>query len=355
MKVLYITNIPSPFRVDFFNEFGKYCDLTVIFERKRAKDRERDWQSLEFHYFKGIFLKGKSIGADLSFCPEIVKYLQRKYDKIIFGGYTSPTCIMAIEYLRMKKIPFWLNADGGVIKKDKLLVGMLKHHIISSARGWLSTGNLTTQYLCHYGAKKELVYLYPFTSMLEQELYNPSLEEKENKKHVLHINEKKVIISVGQFIPRKGFDLLVETAKRLKYPAGIYIIGGKANEKYASIENVHFIDFMDKARLREYYIAADLFVFPTREDVWGLVLNEAMAYGLPVVASTNAIASHELVIEGENGFLVNPEDIEKMAEKIDKILSDDDMRQNMGKISYEIIQGYTIEKMALRHMEILQK
>ena len=44
-----------------------------------------------------------------------------------------------------------------------------------------------------------------------------------------------------------------------------------------------------------------------------------------------------------------------MAEKIDKILSDDDMRQNMGKISYEIIQGYTIEKMALRHMEILQK
>ncbi|WP_041077414.1 hypothetical protein [Thermotoga caldifontis] len=56
MKVLFLTNIPSPYRVDFFEELGKYVDLTVLFERLHAKDRERDWHKLAFKNFRADFL-----------------------------------------------------------------------------------------------------------------------------------------------------------------------------------------------------------------------------------------------------------------------------------------------------------
>ena len=60
MKVLYLTNLASPYRVDFFNELSKYCDLTVLFERKKAADRDDEWYSNNYK-FKAIFLNSKNI------------------------------------------------------------------------------------------------------------------------------------------------------------------------------------------------------------------------------------------------------------------------------------------------------
>lgn len=59
MRVLFLTNIPSPYRIDFFNELGKLCELTVLFEREDATNREANWLKNEIQYFKGVFLSGK--------------------------------------------------------------------------------------------------------------------------------------------------------------------------------------------------------------------------------------------------------------------------------------------------------
>ena len=58
MKVLFMANIPSPYRVDFFNELGKYCDLTVTFEGETATDRDKKWKAAEYKNFKAHFMKG---------------------------------------------------------------------------------------------------------------------------------------------------------------------------------------------------------------------------------------------------------------------------------------------------------
>ena len=80
MKVLFITNVPSPYRVDFFNELGKFCDLTVTFEKRTSDERDKSWLQYKFENFKGIFLKGISLNTDTAFCfglKKIIKNLIR--------------------------------------------------------------------------------------------------------------------------------------------------------------------------------------------------------------------------------------------------------------------------------------
>ena len=77
MKVLYITNIPSPYKVDYYNELGKYCELTALFEAETSTERSEEWKKYRFETFDGIILKGKRVSVDTAFCPEIVIFLQK--------------------------------------------------------------------------------------------------------------------------------------------------------------------------------------------------------------------------------------------------------------------------------------
>ena len=220
---------------------------------------------------------------------------------------------------------------------------------------------MTDDYLIHYGADRKRIYHYPFTSVKMQEAYLPSEFEKLEKKRDLHIKEKKVVLAVGQFIHRKGLDLLIKCSTKLPSNTSIYIIGGEPTEEYKQllqtqkIENVHFSGFKSRNELQEYYIAADVFAFPTREDIWGLVLNEAMAKGLPCVASKHAIAANEMIVDGENGYIVEPENINDMVSRLNTLLENDDIRRRMAGKAYMCSQTYTIENMARRHIDILQE
>ena len=104
-----------------------------------------------------------------------------------------------------------------------------------------------------------------------------------------------------------------------------------------------------EAFLREGF-QADLFVFPTREDIWGLVINEAMAYGLPIITTDKCNAGAEL-IDG-NGILVKSESPEDLANGIDNLINDNN--ELLARRSLEIIRGYSLEAMADRHINIFQ-
>ena len=104
-KVFWLFNIPSPYRVEFFNELTKYVDLTVAFELRGAKDRNVLWKSEENHKFKSIFMKSYLIGTESAYCPEVFRLLKENKDSIIVvGGYSTPTGMAAILYLRTRYI-----------------------------------------------------------------------------------------------------------------------------------------------------------------------------------------------------------------------------------------------------------
>lgn len=359
MRVLFTANIPSPYRVDFFNELGQMCDLTVLFEVRKAKSRNSAWVAKETANFNAVYLRGIQVGEAEAICPEIIKYINKfRYDAIIIGMYSTPTAMLAIEWMNLNKIPFYISSDGGIKKNDSSIKRLIKKHYIASARGWLSTGKVTSEYLKYYGADSKKIYVYPFSSVKKDEVlkYRISNDEKKEIRKKLNIEEDKVVLSVGQFIYRKGYDILLEAAKEIDKSIGFYIIGGKATDEYMllkekyQLENVHFVDFMTKEKLAEYYKAADIFVLPTREDIWGLVINEAMAYGLPVVTTDKCCAGLEMIRDKINGRIVKSESVLELRDAILFTLNQPAMPEKV----LDIASKYTIERMALAHIDFLK-
>lgn len=361
-QLLFLTNIPAPYKTALFNELGKYTNLTVLYERKSASNRNVQWNTLSRQNYTEIFLNGISVTAETAFCIKIGNYLTKTYDFIIVGGYSTPTGMLAILKLYCKKIPFLISADGGFIKNDTPFKKAVKTFFISKASAWFSSGDTTTGYLMHYGAKKKHIYNYPFTSVMEKDITAKADPVRQNElRKKLGINEPQMVLSVGSYIYRKGYDVLIKAMKQLPKDIGVYIVGGKPTEEYQTLKNtyqlknLHFIDFKKKDELAEYYQAADLFVLPTREDIWGLVINEAMAFGLPVITTNRCIAGLELIENKKNGFIIENEHADELAEKIMEILTCPELCKEMSQNNIQQIQNYTIEKMAARYLEVLDQ
>lgn len=360
MKVLWLANIPSPYRVDFFNELGKYCELTVLFEKKASSERDSSWKQYKFENFQGIILKGINIKVDTAFCPSVIKFiLKREYDFIIVTNFTDCTGMLAISIMRKFGVKYWLESDGGFAKSGKGFTEKVKKHFIEKAELYLSTGTSHDEYYLKYGAVKEKIKNYPFSSIYEKDIMKRILtkEEKIKIRNELDIQEEKVVLAIGQFIHRKGFDILLKACMELDNTVGIYFIGGKPPKEYLDLvgnANIHFKKFMSKQNILKYCRASDVFVLPTREDIWGLVINEAFACGIPVVSTERCGAAIQLIQNGRNGYIVPVDDVEALQRKINEILKNDLLNLNMSCNALSTAHENTIETMVKRHMNLFK-
>jgi glycosyltransferase involved in cell wall biosynthesis len=148
--------------------------------------------------------------------------------------------------------------------------------------------------------------------------YREALEIKNNKKNLLY---------VGYLVKRKRLDLLLKSIKILAKKRTDFILkivgDGPEKENLAKLVDnlgiakfVSFEGYKQKEELIKYYAEADCFLFPTDFDIWGLVLVEAMAAGLPCIASIYAGSTYDLIIEGITGFSADFCETKIIAEKI---------------------------------------
>ncbi len=358
MKILWLTNIPSPYRLKFFEQLAKHCELTVLFERASSSERDDKWKEFSFDGYEGIVLSGIKIGRDKAFSFRALRYLlSKKYDKIILTDFLSPMGMMAVATLKLFRRKYILESDGGFAKEESFFKRAIKRFCIKGASMYFSTGKTHDDYYLNYGAKPEKIVRYPFSSVLEQDVLPSPLtkEEKRSLKDKLHVTEEKAVLFVGQMIHRKGIDILLESAKSFDDKVGFYLVGGTPTEEYASyvaehqLTNVHFIPFVSGEEMKEYYKMADLFVLPSREDIWGLVINEAMAYALPVITTKTCAAGIELISDMQNGCLVENNTAQELAHAVKKLLYDDALCEEIGKRNLEKIRNHTIESMVQSH------
>ena len=366
MKVLWITNVPSPYRVDFFNELGKQCELIVLFEKRTSDERDKSWLDFRAVSFTSVFLRGSSVNTDTAFCPSVIKYISDKsIDQIVLTNLSSPTGIIAIEFMKAFRIPYWLEGDGAFAKNGKSFRERLKRHLISGAKGYFSTSKAHDNYYLTYGAAPDRIYRYPFSSIHKADVVDKptNTDEKNSLRSALGLKGERIVVTVGRFSYKngygKGYDILLKACEKLPKNYGVYIIGDKPTDEFTvwkeqkELTHVHFLGFKRKDELFKYYRAADAFVLLSRGEAWGLVINEAMANGLPVITTDRCVAGLELVRNGENGYIVPVGDVTCTVEAIQNVLSADTIK--MGTRSLNIIRDYTIESMADAHAKLLSE
>jgi len=182
----------------------------------------------------------------------------------------------------------------------------------------------------------------------------------------LSIGEKcKIILFVGNLLPIKGVEYLIEAMTKVvqNYPesrlvvAGVDFQSGKLQE-LAQEKNLQgkvvFAGFIPPDRIPEYMVAADVFVLPSLSEGFPNVLLEAMAAGLPIVA-TRVGGLPEIVTEGENGFLVEPRNSQQLAEKIMLLLQDEEIRKGFSTNNIKKAEQYSWSKIVTSLEEVYLK
>ncbi len=328
MRVLIIFNHPAPYKVKAFNELSKYCDLTVLFERTKAKDRPDSFYDANEYKFNAIFLNDGYIGNEGTISNGPRKYIKEhrhEFDVIIMNGYSHFAEIKAIRYLHKHHIKFGLMINGGVVKKESVLKKIYKTSLVNKADFYMSPSSYASKYLEYYGANKNNIYKYIYSNLRENEIIASPIKDKTELRKRFNLPlDKKIFINACQFIERKNnMQLLSLFANRNDY---LVLVGeGPEKEKYLkfiednNMNNVVVLDFMKKEELFDLYKACDVHITLSKQDIFGHTVLEAFANGLPVISSNNVISSLEYIVDGYNGYIVNLKDNNEIAKKIDEI------------------------------------
>jgi glycosyltransferase involved in cell wall biosynthesis len=171
----------------------------------------------------------------------------------------------------------------------------------------------------------------------------------------LQFNENYFLF-VGRFLPRKGIKTLLEAYKKyLRYTSGVpwkmVLVGTgpymNAIQTALDEENIIYAGARFSDELCSYYALAGILIVPSESDPWGLVVNEGMASGLPVIVSSGCGASKTLIKEGENGWIFRPRDYDALADLLVRFSTlPEDVRKRMGKKSQEIISLWSLDRFA---------
>ena len=358
MKTLFVFNHPAPYKVHVYNELARIAEIQVIFERIKAKDRPDSFYNANQYNFPVFFMKHGSFGNENTFSSELRRYIKKhhsEYDVIVMNGYSTIAEMKAIKYMIKHNIPYVLQINGGVIRKDKAWKKKLKTYFISHASHYLSPCEEADKYLVYYGAKKENIFHYPYGNYFENEIIKelPKAEEIKSIRDKYNLPEGKIYVNASQFIERKNNMQLISIFKDRK--ESLLLIGsGHEKEKYEkyisenNIKNVKLMDFLPKKELFQVLKACDYFITLSGEDIFGHTTLEAMANGLPVISSNRVVSSLDIIDNGLNGFIVDLNNETQINEAIDKV--DSSMKMNALKTAH----NNTIEKTAARLKEVLE-
>lgn len=359
--VVIITNIPAPYRVDFFDYLQKnYTDyrFTIVYSSKNEDNRS--WEIDETKMNHCVFLESRTIKIKKRYDTRYVhipwgvgKVLDRLKPDVVVGSEYNPTILQAVVYCKRKKIPYVSWTDGTLFSERNIGRVQLfsRKFVVSKADGFIGSSSKSKEAQIYYGADEKKCHISFLAVDVEKYIQKP--QGKGTGK----------ILCVGSLIERKGVDLLLKALANVESKFELYLAGGgdeKENltrlAKELKIENqVHFLGQLSREELLKHYADSDLFVLPTREDCFALVILEAMCSKLPIVCSKYADGAYDLIEEGKNGFVEDPYHTKTFAEKIDLLLKDKALRETMREQSEEVLDKFRFVNISKGYMAAIEE
>lgn len=371
-KLAILASHPIQYQAPLFEKLAEHpkIDLMVYFCTDRGVKEKKDpdfgvsfkWDISLLDGYKYKFLKNYSLKPYPSFSGQInpgiiFELRENRYDAIIVDGWIGITNW----FVFLNRTPIFLRSENPLslellkpfwkIKIKKKILGKL----FKKVKAFLFLSKENKKFYLFYGVPKEKLFFTPYA--VDNERFNRDFSELRDKKNELRwelgINQEKIVILFcGKLIDKKRPLDLLFAYEKIKNPNKTLVYVGDGHlrakiEDYVkkkNLEGVYLIGFKNQTELPFYYIVADIFVLPSGGETWGVVVNEAMCFQLPVVVSNLVGCGPHLVKNNENGYIFPRGDIDKLTFYLEDLIRDGEKRRAFGERSFELIQNYNYEE-----------
>ena len=272
-----------------------------------------------------------------------LKTILRENDVVIMNGYTNIVFVILFILNIFYHKEIGIDSDTQLAIPNSLAKRCLKYLYLRLVFGnrqvyGLAGGNGSHKELfLHYGMNKSRVFLMPM--MVNNEKYYCSTKEPHDAFTFLYVGRlvecKNLKVLFDAFVSRFAND----AATRLVV-VGEGDMSAQYKSQYENSNNIIFVGKQSGGKLVAYYHDADALVLPSSYEPWGLVVNEAMSAGLPVIVSDRVGAAQDLVDGRETGFVFHYDDVDDLAEKMAILRDDAALRQRMSSNAYHLMHDY---------------
>ena len=378
MRIAFVVSHPIQYHAPFFRRLAAEpdIDLTVYylwdFGVVPTHDPEFrvkvEWDIPVLEGYNSVFLKNiawkpSSARPWGEINPGIIRAISKgKYDAVIFFGWNFVTSWLGFITCLSTGTPFFLRGENPWSHEErkpwwkKLLKKAVLKPLFRAASGLLYIGKENLSFYKNYGVKRQKLFFVPY--MADNARFISAAKEllpwKDELKEELGLKGGDLVfLTVGKLIHKKRPLDLLEAYARLtgKNKALVYMGDGELREEIErrvrerNIPNVIITGFKNQTEMPRVYAAADAFVLPSGiGETWGLVVNEAMCFNLPLVLSSSVGCGADLLREGKNGLLFKTGDIEGLSHALAELMHNAAERKLFGKRSLEIIEDYSFEQ-----------
>lgn len=285
----------------------------------------------------------------------------------VINGYVGLEQTFAIRYCKKHRIDYAIESDTPLhIPSSKIKAFLKKQYLKTLLRSnrcfGFAGGSLQRENLIYYGVPENHALIMPMCISEDRLLkVKESLPTKEALKEKYGLQDKKVFLFVGRLTEVKNVQLLIKSFANLKKgreDIALAIVGdGELRESLTALtrelacEDVHFFGYVGFPQNVEFYEAADVFVLPSLHEPWGLVVNEAMIMGLPVIVSSKVGCRKDLVGQGENGFIFEDGDEAGLIQAMEWMLNAD--MSLFGQNSLDKLKEWNFERYFTEFMQVI--
>jgi glycosyltransferase involved in cell wall biosynthesis len=360
LRVAAVFPEPTPYRAPLLDRIAGLpeIDLTVIYAATTVAGRT--WRVEPKH--RAVFLRGarlpgarKVLHHDYPITPGISRALgQARPDVAVVSGWSTFASQAAIAWCRARGIPYLLvveSHDAGPRRGWRRRVkGTVVPRVVRGSAGALVTGTLARQSMVARGAAPERVRIFANTIDVEEfgERSARLADRRSALREALGAGpDDVVVLSVARLAPEKGLDVLIHAVAEAGDARLLLVLAGNGPERerledLAAVIGTRLVLAGDREweEIVELYVAADAFALLSEREPWAVVVNEAAACGLPLVLSDRVGAAHDLLHDGENGFLVEAGDVDVAADALRRLAADPALRAVQGAKSRELAKDW---------------
>jgi glycosyltransferase involved in cell wall biosynthesis len=259
-------------------------------------------------------------------------------DAIGVGGWNQPAFARALVYAKAHRVPIlsWVESTARDQRSGRAPLELAKRAFVRGYDGFFVPGRASFDYVRSFGVAGDRIAIAP--NAVDASIFEGPHEPSDGIVRFLY---------VGRLDREKGLDVLLRAFAQV--PGELVLVGSgpaEAELRASAGERVRFTGALPRAEVAAWYRRADAFVLPSRSEPWGMVLNEAAAAGLPLVATEGVGAARELVEDGVNGFRVPVGDERALTEALRWLAEDAAFRAAAGTRSRDLVARLTPEAWA---------